>query len=70
MLANVSVTPVCHVNVTKVYLFTTSWPSIAKQSYNHASNQREDPKTWPNNETSTGAWVFIPGHCEKKKNLR
>ena len=44
MLANVSVTPVCHVNVTKVYLFSTSWPSIPQQSYNHASNQREDPK--------------------------
>ena len=45
MLANVSVTPVYHVNVTKVYLFSTSWPLILQQSYNHASNQREDPKT-------------------------
>ena len=45
MLANISATPVCHVNVIKVYLFSTSWSSIPQQSYNHASNQREDPKT-------------------------
>ena len=47
MLANISVTPVCHVNVTKVYLISTSWPSIPQQqqSYNDASNQREGPKT-------------------------
>ena len=49
MLANISVTPVCHVSVTMVYLFSTSWPSIPQQAYNHASNQREDPKTYPNN---------------------
>ena len=45
MLAEVSVTPVRHVNITKVYLFCPSWLSIPQQSYNHASNQREDPET-------------------------
>ena len=45
MLANISATPVCHVNVIEVYLFSTAWSSIPQQSYNHASNQREDPKT-------------------------